>query len=135
MTGDEVPVDVVADRLLCHLAMGTIGCIHAVSGVRSRLKLEEWWQSLLKIRRIPGGVHLRWVKADWKSANQHSIARLYAVCGASFAFSEDKTIAISQVISEQSQSDLQLFTTINTSERAHPEESHPLRHGSIRRQK
>ncbi|KAK6813724.1 hypothetical protein RU639_010363 [Aspergillus parasiticus] len=83
---DEVPVDVVADRLLCHLAMGTSGCIHAVSG------------------------------ADWKSTGQHSISRLYAILGASFNFSEDKTIAMCQKLSEEEQQDLQLFTRIDISD-------------------
>ncbi|PIG85893.1 hypothetical protein AARAC_001743 [Aspergillus arachidicola] len=106
---DEVPVDVVADRLLCHLAMGTSGCIHAVSGVRSRLKFEELSNSLMKVRRIP-------VKADWKSTGQHSISRLYAILGASFNFSEDKTIAMCQKLSEEEQQDLQLFTQIDISD-------------------
>ncbi|KAB8206089.1 hypothetical protein BDV34DRAFT_235012 [Aspergillus parasiticus] len=85
---DEVPVDVVADRLLCHLAMGTSGCIHAVSGVRPRLKFEELSNSLMKLRRIP----------------------------ASFNFSEDKTIAMCQKLSEEEQQDLQLFTRIDISD-------------------
>ncbi|KAE8330111.1 male sterility protein-domain-containing protein [Aspergillus sergii] len=88
VTIDEVPVDVVADRLLCHLAMGTSGCIHAVSGVRSRLKFGKLSNSLMKLRRIP----------------------------ASFNFSEDKTSAMFQKLSEEEQQDLQLFTQIDISE-------------------
>ncbi|OQD98489.1 hypothetical protein PENSOL_c009G01747 [Penicillium solitum] len=116
VTGDEVPVDVVADRLLCHLALGTSGCIHAVSGVKSRLKLETWRHSLMKLRRIPWGLQPLWVKADWKSTNQHCISRLYAICGASFAFSEEKTIKMCKEIPEKEQQNLQLFTQIDTSE-------------------
>ncbi|KAE8314261.1 hypothetical protein BDV41DRAFT_587298 [Aspergillus transmontanensis] len=82
------PDNVVADRLLCHLAMGTSGCIHAVSGVRPRLKFEELSNSLMKLRRIP----------------------------ASFNFSEDKTIAMCQKLSEEEQQDLQLFTRIDISD-------------------
>ncbi|KAB8225011.1 hypothetical protein BDV33DRAFT_232137 [Aspergillus novoparasiticus] len=88
VTIDEVPVDVVADRLLCHLAMGMSGCIHAVSGVRSRLKFEELSNSLMKLRRIP----------------------------ASFNFSDNKPIAMCQKLSEEEQQDLQLFTQIDISD-------------------
>ncbi|KAH8432452.1 uncharacterized protein LDX57_010088 [Aspergillus melleus] len=50
---DEVPVDVVADRLLSHLAVGTTGCVHAVSGERARMKYLEWWESIMQLRQIP----------------------------------------------------------------------------------
>jgi hypothetical protein len=114
VTGDEVPVDVVADRLLCHLAMGTYGCVHAVSGVRARAKYEPSRQSLMKLRRIPWELRPHWVKADWKSPNQHPLLRLYAISGTSFAFSEDRTLAMYQELSEKEKLDLQLFKQIDT---------------------
>ncbi|KOC12046.1 hypothetical protein AFLA70_394g000801 [Aspergillus flavus AF70] len=98
VTIDEVPVDVVADRLLCHLAMGTIV------------------EFLMKLRRIPWRLQFRWVKADWRSTDQHSISRLYAILGASFNFSENKTISMCQKLSKEEQQDLQLFTQIDISD-------------------
>ncbi|KAJ5865298.1 uncharacterized protein N7529_007214 [Penicillium soppii] len=113
---DEVPVDVVADRLLCHLAIGSHGCVHAVSGVRSRMRLEAFRQSLTKLRRIPWDLRPVWVAGDWKSPDQHPISRLYGILGTSFAFSEDRTIAMRQALSEKECLDLQLFTEIDMSD-------------------
>ncbi|PKY07610.1 male sterility domain-containing protein [Aspergillus campestris IBT 28561] len=110
---DEVPVDVVADRLLCHLALGTHGCVHAVSGVRARMKYEPWRRALTKIRRIPWEVQPLWVKGDWKSPDQHHLARLYAVLGTSFAFSEDRTVAVYEKHPEIKDLGLQLFTDLD----------------------
>lgn len=113
---DEVPVDVVVDRLLCHLALGTHGCIHAVSGVRARTQFEPWRKVLTKIRRIPWEVQPEWVKGDWKSPDQHHLARLYAILGTSFAFSEDRTLAIYEKHTEIKDLGLQLFTDVDMSE-------------------
>jgi hypothetical protein len=113
VTADEVPVDVVADRLLCHLAMGTTGCIHAVSGARARGTFEPWRQSLMKLRRIPWELRPTWVKGYWKSPKQHAISRLFAIFGTSFDFSEEKTISMYQYMSEKDKVDLQLFKQID----------------------
>lgn len=110
---DEVPVDVVVDRLLCHLALGTAGCIHAVSGQRSRVRLFELWDSILQLRRVPWPRYAAWKKVDWKSSEQHPLARLYAILGASYCFSEDKTVALSSDSLVKECYGLQLFTEIN----------------------
>lgn len=110
---DEVPVDVVADRLLCHLALGTHGCIHAVSGVRARSEFELWRKALAKIRRIPWDVRPQWVKGDWDSPDQHHLARLYAILGTSFAFAEDRTVALYEGHPDIKNWGLQLFTDLD----------------------
>ncbi|KAJ5132362.1 hypothetical protein N7448_006520 [Penicillium atrosanguineum] len=110
---DEVPVDVVVDRLLSHLAMGTRGCFHAVSGKRARLRLKEWWQPAAQLRRIPWGLNLQWVSAHWRSPIQNPIARIYVILGTSFVFHEDRTVSLSQGMSKEDQAGLQLFTDIN----------------------
>jgi hypothetical protein len=107
---DEVPVDVVVDRLLSHLAAGGYGCIHAVSGKRARLIIQEWWASATKLRRIPWTARPLWLAADWKSQEQHRVSRLYVILGASFAFSEDRTLALSHDLAQQNNLNLQLFT-------------------------
>ncbi|PLN80670.1 male sterility domain-containing protein [Aspergillus taichungensis] len=109
---DEVPVDVVADRLLCHLALGTHGCIHAVSGVRARMEFEPWRKAFGDIRRIPWEVRPQWVKGDWNSPDQHHLARLYAILGTSFAFTEDRTVAMYEGHPDIKDWGLQLFTDI-----------------------
>ncbi|KAJ6015373.1 hypothetical protein N7540_009964 [Penicillium herquei] len=109
-TADEVPVDVVTDRLLCHLAMGTSGCVHAVSGVQSRLKLDAWLQSVIQLRQIPWRISATWIRADCKSIEQHWICRLYVIMGTSFAFSEDKTIDLCQRLTDKERQDIQLLT-------------------------
>ncbi|GFN14356.1 male sterility domain containing protein [Aspergillus tubingensis] len=109
---DVVPVDVVVDRLLCHLVIGTQGCVHAVSGVKSRFSFETLWQSIMKCRQIPWDLRPVWIADGWKSHNQHEISRLYTVIGTSFAFSEDKTVRISNELSKTT-SDLNLFTEVD----------------------
>ncbi|KAB8254490.1 male sterility protein-domain-containing protein [Aspergillus pseudonomiae] len=110
---DEVPVDVVVDRLLAHLAMGTTGCVHAVSGKRAPLRLTDWWQSVARLRRLPWELRLNLRELDWKSHKQHALARLYVLMGSSFLFSDQKTIELSEHPSVQECETLQLFTNIN----------------------
>lgn len=109
---DEVPVDVVVDRLLSHLALGTIGYVHAVSGKRARTNFVEWWQSMMQLRRIPWDLEVEWVYENWKTPNQHPVARLWVTIGSCLCFSEDRTLAIrEQLVAHGDCLDLQLFTT------------------------
>ncbi|BCR93373.1 uncharacterized protein AKAW2_10419A [Aspergillus luchuensis] len=111
---DVVPVDVVVDRLLCHLAIGTQGCVHAVSGVKSRFSFERLFQSVMKCRQIPWDLRPVWIADGWKSPDQHKMSRLYAIIGTSFAFSEDKTVRISNELElSKATSDLNLFTEVD----------------------
>lgn len=52
-TADEVPVDVAVDRLLVHLAKGTTGPVHAVSGNKARMDFMVYWKSYMAFRRVP----------------------------------------------------------------------------------
>lgn len=88
-TMDEVPVDVVVDRLLIHTAFATSGCIHAVRGENERFPFEAWWKPLMGKRRIPWRVKPAWKEVDWHSSKSHPSARIYKVLGASFAFSQE----------------------------------------------
>ncbi|CAG8935056.1 unnamed protein product [Penicillium salamii] len=114
VTSDEVPVDVVADRLLCHLAMGTTGCVHAVSGARARQKMNSFVQPVMKLRNIPWDVKAKWIKADWKSRKQDALSRLYGIMGTSFNFLETKTTAMYEKLSEKDRMGLQLFKNNDT---------------------
>ncbi|KAJ5779167.1 male sterility domain-containing protein [Penicillium paradoxum] len=126
VTIDEVPVDVVVDRLLSHLAIEAHGCVHAVSGKRARVSPEEWLEPVMKLRRIPWTMLPHWLAVDWKSPKQHPISRLYVILGTSFAFSEDRTIALSQKL-EEAHSDLQLFARVGMRERTFSRDEH-VRH-------
>jgi hypothetical protein len=109
-TIDEVPVDVVAERILVHVAVGTSGCVHAVSGEKGRLKLEEWWEAFKKERRLPWNVKPIWTSEDWHSADLHHIARSFKIVGTSFAFAEDKTIQAAKKIDSKEMEHLRLFS-------------------------
>ncbi|KAJ6119341.1 hypothetical protein N7523_003621 [Penicillium sp. IBT 18751x] len=108
-TIDEVPVDVVAERILVHVALGTNGIVHAVSGEQGRLRLEEWWEAFKKERRLPWNVKPVWTSEDWHSADLHHIARNFKIIGTSFAFSEHKTIEAAEKIESKELQHLKLF--------------------------
>ncbi|KAL9939937.1 hypothetical protein V8E36_000642 [Tilletia maclaganii] len=98
-TIDEVPVDVVVDRILAHTAAGTSGIIHAVAGTRARVTIEEWAKANNKERRIPWNVSVRWVKDDWNSRKVSQLARIFKIIGASYNFSETRTLELAQTLS------------------------------------
>jgi fatty acyl-CoA reductase len=114
---DEVPVDVVVDRLLCHMAFGTIGCFHAVSGERARMYFHGWRKTFTQLRNIPWVPHPVWVLQDWKSPNQHMMSRLYVILGASFCFSEHRTVSMSLKLRAEELVGLQLFASIHPDNR------------------
>ncbi|KAJ5929036.1 hypothetical protein N7454_006884 [Penicillium verhagenii] len=101
VTIDEVPVDVVVDRLLVHVALGSSGCVHAVSGEKGRLQIGDWWHAFKSERRLPWKVKPVWTSEDWHSANLHHMARDFKIIGTSFAFSDEKTDALGKVVSAE----------------------------------
>lgn len=99
-TIDEVPVDVVAERLLVHVALGSSGCVHAVSGEKGRLRIEDWWEAFKKERRWPWNVKPVWISEDWHSSNLHHVAKSLKIIGTSFAFSEEKTEIVAEKLND-----------------------------------
>ena len=122
-TIDEVPVDVVADRTLVHVALGTSGCVHAVSGEQGRLTTEEWWQAFKKERLIPWNAKPTWTEDNWHSPNLHQMARKFKIIGTSFAFSERKTVAVAEKLGAPGKEDFHLFA-----DRSKPYSLHLRRH-------
>jgi nucleoside-diphosphate-sugar epimerase len=122
-TIDEVPLDVVVDRLLLHTAAGTSGCVHAVSGEKRRLRLEDWWNAFRTERRLPWNIKPIWTNEDWHSSNLHHIARELKIIGTSFAFAEDKTDQVVETLSSEELGQLKLFT----------DRSQPYHHSLIHR--
>jgi hypothetical protein len=121
-TIDEVPVDVVVDRMLVHVAVGTSGCVHAVSGEQGRLSVDEWWHAFKKERRIPWNAKLAWTAEDWHSPKLHQMARRFKIIGTSFAFSEEKTVLVAEKLGSH-KGDLMLFA-----DRSLPYSLHLRRH-------
>lgn len=108
-TIDEVPVDVVADRILVHIALGSSGCVHAVSGEKGRLKIEDWWHAFKNERRLPWKVKPVWTNEDWHSRNLHHMARSFKIIGTSFAFSDKKTDAVVEKLNSAEREQLHLY--------------------------
>jgi fatty acyl-CoA reductase len=109
-TTDQVPVDVVVDRLLAHLAFGTTGPVHAVSGGRARRKAYDVWTEVCQFRRWPWGPRAVWMADDWHSDKQHFVVRQYVIMGTSFLFSDDRTTGLRDDSSDTDLRDLELFT-------------------------
>ncbi|KGO74835.1 Male sterility, NAD-binding [Penicillium italicum] len=108
-TIDEVPVDVVVDRTLVHVALGTSGCVHAVSGEQGRLSTEEFWHAFNKERRLPWNAKPSWTFDDWHSPDLHHTARRFKIIGTSFAFSQERTVRVAEKLSAKEKENLQLF--------------------------
>ncbi|OQE17496.1 hypothetical protein PENFLA_c024G09104 [Penicillium flavigenum] len=122
-TIDEVPVDVVVDRTLVHVALRTSGCIHAVSGEQGRLSTEEWWRAFKKERQLPWNAKPSWVSDDWHSPDLHQMARRFKIIGTSFAFSQERTVKAVEKLGDGEKENLQLFA-----DRSKPYSLHLRRH-------
>ncbi|KAJ5287095.1 Male sterility NAD-binding [Penicillium angulare] len=111
-TLDEVPVDIVVDRLLVHLACGTSGVVHAVSGKRERLSLFGYiWPRIVKERPFPWEIKPVWKSSDWNSTELHLANRIFKLVGTSFDFEDTKTERLYANLSQRDKSDLDLFTS------------------------
>ncbi|KAL3254519.1 hypothetical protein ABHI18_008899 [Aspergillus niger] len=108
---DEVPVDVVVDRLLGHLAYQTQGCVHAVSGRKARLSFKELEAAVYQVRWLPWRFRLKWVKNDGWNSKSDAISRLYKIFGTSFDFHEEKTEQLVSKLSGEERRTLRLFNT------------------------
>ncbi|RAH72157.1 male sterility domain-containing protein [Aspergillus aculeatinus CBS 121060] len=108
-TLDEVPIDVVADRLWAHLALGTTEFVHAVSGKAHRWHCKDWWSVTMKERVLPWKPGMVFEDLDWQSPRLHPAARLGGVIGTSFDFVEDKTRLLAELLNTQDHQ-LRLFT-------------------------
>ncbi|KKK24453.1 hypothetical protein P175DRAFT_0356063 [Aspergillus ochraceoroseus IBT 24754] len=113
-TADEVPVDIVVDRLLAHLGARTPGPVHAVSGKRARWTFQDWWCAVNILNPSPRGPVLpEWTSSlHWRSPELHPVARLHAVIGTSFHFHDDKTERLWESLSVEDRLDLQLFAML-----------------------
>ncbi|BCS04736.1 uncharacterized protein AKAW2_80537A [Aspergillus luchuensis] len=110
-TIDEVPVDVVVDRLLVHLAHGTTGCVHAVSGKVGRISMKELYDAIVALRKLPWAPRVAWLYESWHYEGQHWISKLFKVFGTSFSFSEHRTVALRDSSPKEALQGFVLFKT------------------------
>ncbi|GMF78001.1 unnamed protein product [Aspergillus oryzae] len=109
-TIDEVPVDVVVDRMVAHVAFNTTGCVHAVGGERGRLSFMDFWGAAMKLRRLPWEPRIIWSSTvDWHSPDLHPVLRLYVILGTAFLFTEEKTNNLWKMLSPDERGDMILF--------------------------
>ena len=109
-TIDEVPVDVVVDRMVAHVAFDTTGCVHAVGSERGRLSFMDFWGAAMKLRRLPWEPRIIWSSTvDWHSPDLHPVLRLYVILGTAFLFTEEKTKKLWQRLTPDERGDMVLF--------------------------
>ncbi|KAJ5720270.1 uncharacterized protein N7483_008204 [Penicillium malachiteum] len=126
VTMDEIPVDVVVDRILSHTAKGTFGCVHAVAGKRARLAFNDWWPAVMKERRLPWLVKPEWLPLDWHSPKLHSVAKFYVILGTSFAFEDDQVSRLLAKLNAHEKLHLKLF--VDETGETNPYDLKPRRH-------
>lgn len=91
-TTDEVPVDVVVNRLVVHLAIGTSGCVHAVSGASHRRNTVMLFEAMADNRcRWWGRPVMTWCREGTPEGKLWATSKLYKILGCSFLFREEKT--------------------------------------------
>ncbi|GAB7326339.1 hypothetical protein MBLNU13_g10304t2 [Cladosporium sp. NU13] len=110
-TLDEVPVDVVVNRLVAHVAFGSHGCVHAVSGAshrRSSMQLLEtmnklrvwWWLSPV----------VTWCDHNTDDKKISPTFKLCRIFGCSYLFQQRKTERIWQLMDDQTKQKWPLWT-------------------------
>lgn len=91
---DEIPIDMVVNRMLVHVAYGSYGCIHAVSGASGRSSFEEEFNAGAKLRPWWWSKPiLDWCGAD-TSADTCFMSRTWKILGCSYLFLDNKTSKI-----------------------------------------
>lgn len=111
-TIDEVPVDVVVNRLIAHIAFGTSGCVHAVAGASGRRSFPGMYNAIASLRRLwwwhPT---LEWSDETTDPGETCALSKLYKILGCSYLFREEKTERVWQLMSPSMQETWPLFTT------------------------
>lgn len=98
-TIDEVPVDVVVNRLLVHIAFSSYGCVHAVSGASGRRSFTDMYNAIAELRR-PWWLRptITWCEDGTDSSQICALSRFYKILGCSYLFREEKTEKLWQLM-------------------------------------
>ncbi|KAL8784046.1 MAG: hypothetical protein Q9195_009196 [Heterodermia aff. obscurata] len=89
-TLDEVPVDIVVNRILMHLYRQSEGCVHAVAGASGRHQFKTVWDKAMSERRLLWHPRAVWLDVDWHSRLLHGVAQAFVIMGTSYMFEDDK---------------------------------------------
>lgn len=101
-TLDEVPVDIVVNRILMHTSQSSSGIVHAVVGAPGRRTFQSLWQKAMSERRLPWHPRPVWLDVDWHSPVLHAIAHASIIMGTSYLFEDTRVKAIwSQMTKEE----------------------------------
>lgn len=96
---DEVPVEVVVNRLVVHIAYGTYGFVHAVSGTIGRKSRPDIYQAVVKLRRRcwlrPS---LQWCDDSAPRDRVCTWSKFYRLFGCSFDFRQERKEKVWQLM-------------------------------------
>ena len=109
---DEVPIDIVVNRVVMHLAFRSFGLVHAVAGQRGRRSFENMWAKAMSERRLAWWrPRLGWRDVDWNAENEglHSIAKAFKIVGTSFLFEDAKVHDVWSKMSDADKAKFPLF--------------------------
>lgn len=87
---DEVPVDIVTNRILLHLSHSTSGIVHANRQLSTCHNFGTYVRSAQKLRRLPWSCKILWDK-DAASPKLCPVSKLYQVSGCTFQFEDAQT--------------------------------------------
>lgn len=110
-TLDEVPVDVVVNRLVAHTAFKSHGCVHAVSGASHRRGAMQLVEAMFKLRGwwwLPPV--LTWCDQNTGEEKLSLTFQLCRVFGCSYIFQQQKTEQIWQLMDDHAKQKWPLWT-------------------------
>ena len=113
-TLDEVPVDIVVNRLIAHVAYETPGCVHAVSGESGRRPIQDMIHAALDLRRWwwPAP-RIVWCSEATDQKKVCAMSKIFRLCGCSFLFSDVKTADIWSRMDDHDREKWNLWTRRN----------------------
>ena len=101
VTLDEMPVDIVVNRILMHTSRSSSGIVHAVGGAPGRRTFQSLWEGAMSERRLPWHPRVVWRDVDWHSPSLHDIARYSVVIGTSYLFEDTRINAVWSQMTEE----------------------------------
>lgn len=109
---DEVPVDIVVNRILLHTATGTEGIVHANNPLSACHSFGTYARSVQKLRRLPWDSKFVWDN-NAASPKLCKISQLYQISGCTFNFDDGKTRALWKDMAQEDRGTFPLFTSAN----------------------
>ena len=108
-TLDEIPVDIVVNRILMHTVHRSHGIVHAVAGARGRHTFGTLWEKAMLFRRLPWYPRPVWLDVDWHSPLLHPIGAAWVIVGTSFLFEDQRVHELWDRMAEEERAVFPLF--------------------------